>query len=46
MVTPVSNPDQVFLDGKCLEKPPVDLPDAADMRVHRICAALGALVRL
>ena len=37
-------PDKVFLDAKCLEKLPIALPPAGDMRVHRICVALGALV--
>jgi hypothetical protein len=40
-----SFPDEVFLDGKCIEKLPINLPDASDMRVHRICVALGALDR-
>jgi hypothetical protein len=38
-------PDKVFLDAKCLEKLPIALPPAGDMRVHRICVALGALDR-
>jgi hypothetical protein len=41
----LSDPDKVFLDAKCLEKLPVDLPNAADTRVHRICVAVGALDR-
>ncbi len=40
-----ANPEKVFLDAKCLEKLPIDLPNAANMRVHRICIALGALDR-
>jgi hypothetical protein len=40
-----ANPEKVFLDAKCLEKLPIDLPNAADMRVHRICIALGSLDR-
>ncbi len=40
-----SFPDKVFLDGKCIEKLPIILPNASDMRVHRICVALGALDR-
>ena len=40
-----ANPERVFLDVKCLEKLPIDLPKAVDMRVHRICIALGALDR-
>ncbi len=38
-------PEKVFLDAKCLEKLPIALPAAGDMRVHRICVALGALDR-
>ncbi|UWU66097.1 hypothetical protein [Bradyrhizobium sp. NC92] len=38
-------PDRVFLDVKCTEKLPIDLPDASEMRVHRVCVALGALDR-
>ena len=38
-------PDKVFLDAQCLEKLPIALPAAGDMRVHRICVALGALDR-
>jgi hypothetical protein len=38
-------PDKVFLDAKCLEKLPIGLPPAGDIRVHRICVALGALDR-
>jgi hypothetical protein len=41
----LSNPDKVFLDAKCLQKLPIDLPNAANMRVHRICVAVGALDR-
>jgi hypothetical protein len=41
----LSNPDRVFLDAKCLQKLPIDLPKAAEMRVHRICVAVGALDR-
>lgn len=40
-----SFPEKVFLDAKCLEKLPIALPNAGDMRVHRICVALGALDR-
>ncbi|WP_316163440.1 hypothetical protein [Bradyrhizobium sp. SZCCHNRI20481] len=40
-----SCPDRVFLDAKCTEKLPIELPNATDMRVHRICVALGALDR-
>ena len=40
-----SSPDRVFLDARCAEKLPIDLPNATDMRVHRICIALGALDR-
>ncbi|UWU75991.1 hypothetical protein N2603_39720 [Bradyrhizobium huanghuaihaiense] len=40
-----SCPDRVFLDAKCTEKLPIELPNANDMRVHRICVALGALDR-
>jgi hypothetical protein len=40
-----SDPDKIFLDAKCLERLPIDLPDAANMRVHRVCVALGALDR-
>ncbi|WP_315701878.1 MULTISPECIES: hypothetical protein [unclassified Bradyrhizobium] len=38
-------PDNVFLDVKCLRKLPIKLPDPAEMRVHRICVAVGALDR-
>jgi hypothetical protein len=41
----LSNPDKVFLDAKCLQKLPIDLPNATEMRVHRICVAVGALDR-
>jgi hypothetical protein len=37
--------DKVFLDAKCLERLPIALPAAGDMRAHRICVALGALDR-
>jgi hypothetical protein len=40
-----SYPDRVFLDVKCTEKLPINLPNASDMRVHRVCVALGALDR-
>jgi hypothetical protein len=40
-----SVPEKVFLDAKCLERLPVTLPNAGDIRVHRICVALGALDR-
>jgi hypothetical protein len=38
-------PHKLFLDTKCLEKLPIALPPAGDMRVHRICVALAALDR-
>lgn len=41
----LSNPDKVFLDAKCLQKLPIDLPSASEIRVHRICVAVGALDR-
>jgi hypothetical protein len=41
----LSNPEKIFLDAKCLEKLPIDLPNAVEMRVHRICVAVGALDR-
>jgi hypothetical protein len=41
----LSNPDRVFLDAKCLQKLPTDLPNAIEIRVHRICVAVGALDR-
>jgi hypothetical protein len=40
-----SFPDKVFLDANCLERLPVTLPTTGDIRVHRICVALGALDR-
>lgn len=40
-----SCPDRIFLDAKCVERLPIALPPAADMRVHRVCIALGALNR-
>jgi hypothetical protein len=36
---------KVFLDAKCLDRRPINLPNASDMRVHRICVALRALDR-
>lgn len=38
-------PNRIFLDAKCTEKLPIDLPNAGDMRVHQICVAIGALDR-
>lgn len=38
-------PDQVFLDTRCAEPLPIRLPPLTEMRVHRICVALGALDR-
>ncbi|MET4236560.1 hypothetical protein ABIA85_009876 [Bradyrhizobium sp. LA6.10] len=40
-----ANPEKVFLDVRCLERLPISLPNASDIRVHRICIALGALDR-
>jgi len=40
-----SRQDQVFLDPKCTERLPVNLPDPARLRVHRICVATGAAER-
>ncbi|WP_371422611.1 hypothetical protein [Tardiphaga sp.] len=41
----LSSPEKIFLDAKCLERLPIALPAADDMRVHRVCVALGALDR-
>ncbi|MCP3402156.1 hypothetical protein [Bradyrhizobium sp. CCGB20] len=38
-------PEKVFLDVKCQERLPINLPNANDIRVHRICIALCALDR-
>jgi len=38
-------PDKMFLDAKCTEQLPINLPSPAEMRVHRVCVALGALDR-
>lgn len=38
-------PDKLFLDAKCTERLPITLPPPSEMRVHRICVALGALHR-
>ena len=35
-------PDKIFLDAKCTESLPVQLPSVGNMRVHRVCVALGA----
>jgi hypothetical protein len=40
-----TSPEKIFLDAKCLERLPIALPDVSDMRVHRVCVALGALDR-
>lgn len=40
-----ASPEKVFLDAKCLHRLPINLPDAAEIRVHRICVAVGALDR-
>lgn len=40
-----SFPDRVFLDTKCTTPLPLALPSGADMRIHRICVALGAAER-
>ena len=38
-------PSEVFLDAKCSSRLPIALPAPADMRIHRICVALGATER-
>lgn len=38
-------PDQVFLDARCAQPLPIRLPPPGEMRVHRICVALGVLER-
>jgi hypothetical protein len=38
-------PDNIFLDAKCTERLPITMPPASEMRVHRVCVALGALDR-
>jgi hypothetical protein len=37
-----SYPDKIFLDKKCAVRWPLFLPEVTNMRVHRICVALGA----
>ncbi len=37
-----SQPMRVFLDAKCKTPLPLPLPAEANMRVHRICVAMGA----
>jgi hypothetical protein len=39
------HPDRVFLDGACTTPIPIALPPVADMRIHRICVALGSADR-
>ena len=35
-------PDQIFLDARCQERLPLDLPPASRRKVHRICVAPAA----
>lgn len=38
-------PDQVFLDRKCTERLPLQLPAVEHLRIHRVCVAIGAVAR-
>lgn len=38
-------PDRVFIDAKCTTRLPISMPPAEDIRVHRICIALGSTKR-
>lgn len=40
-----NRPDHVFLDPKCTEPLPLQLPHPERLRVHRICVAIGAAER-
>lgn len=35
-------PTEVYLDAKCTERLPLTLPVPSELRVHRVCVALGA----
>ncbi|TWA31008.1 hypothetical protein FB009_1456 [Sinorhizobium medicae] len=35
-------PDEIYLDAKCSQRLPIDLPDPKEAIFHRICVALGA----
>ncbi len=35
-------PEQVFRDGTCTTRLPIDIPKQNDLRIHRICVSLGA----
>lgn len=37
-------PEEVYLDARCEQKLPVELPRRANVRFHRVCVALGASV--
>jgi hypothetical protein len=39
------DPDRVFLDTACTVPVPILIPSPNDIRVHRICVALGAADR-
>ncbi|MER8395734.1 hypothetical protein [Mesorhizobium sp. M0959] len=35
-------PDKIFLDAKCTEPLPIQLPPLGDLRIFRVCVAVGA----
>lgn len=38
-------PDRIFLDAKCTERLPLQIPSNDEMRIHHVCIALNALGR-
>ena len=40
-----NSPERVFLDAKCREPLPINLPPAERLRVYRVCVAVGASAR-
>lgn len=40
-----AKPTEVYLDPKCTERLPLQLPDPSRMKVHRICVVTGAAAR-
>lgn len=38
----LDRPDEIYLDAKCTQRLPIQLPNSEDARIHRVCVALGA----
>ena len=42
----LQRPQQIFLDAKCEQRLPIEMPDSKVIKVHKVCVALGASERL